>query len=158
MENKSEEEFCVQYHANKSCLEASGRFFTRSITLGPAYSVICLSAESNHEPKRAKGNERTHTHGTSTGVCEHRAHILTVYTVYLRAKIGVIYSTADAYAIGLFIDLQSGSVCMHSGSYFLNPRDFGVLNIFLPFVSYSILSQVCFIHNFCNLTDTANPQ
>jgi hypothetical protein len=50
--------------------------------------------------------------------------MLTVHTVYLRAKIGVIYSTADVYAIGLFIDLRSGSVCMHSGSYFPNPREF----------------------------------
>jgi hypothetical protein len=54
----------------------------------------------------------------------HYGHMLTVYTVYLCAKIGVIYSTADAYAIGLFIDLWSGSVCMQSGSYFLNPREF----------------------------------
>jgi hypothetical protein len=68
----------------------------------------------------------------------------------------MIYITADTYAIGLFIDLQSGSVCMHSGSYFLNPREFCVLNIFLPFVSYNIFLQVCFIHNFCNLNDTAN--
>jgi hypothetical protein len=82
--------------------------------------------------------------------------VLTVYAVYLRAKIGVIYSTVDAYVIGLFIDLQSGSVCMHSGSYFLNPCEFCVLNIFLPFVSYNIFSKGCFIHNFCNLTDTAN--
>jgi hypothetical protein len=93
--------------------------------------------------------------GTSPGVYGHLGHVLTTYTVYLRAKIGMIYSTADAYAIGLFIDLQNGSVCMHSGSYFLNPREFCVLNIFLPFVSYNIFSQVCFIHNFCNLTDTA---
>jgi hypothetical protein len=87
------------------------------------------------------------TRVTSTGVCEHRGHILTVYTIYLRAKIGVIHSTADAYAIGLFIDLRSDSVCMHSGSYFLNPREF-VLNIFLPFVAYNVFSQVCFVHNF----------
>jgi hypothetical protein len=51
-------------------------------------------------------------------------HMLTVYTVYLRAKIGVIYSAADAYEIGPFIDLRSGSVCMHFGSYFPNPREF----------------------------------
>jgi hypothetical protein len=60
----------------------------------------------------------------------HHEHMLTVYTVYLRAKMGVIYSTADAYAISLFIDLRSGSVCLHSGSYFLNPREFCVLNIY----------------------------
>jgi hypothetical protein len=61
------------------------------------------------------------THGTSSSVCEHHGHMLTVYTVYLHARIGVIYSKADAYAIGLFIDLHSGSVCIHSGSYFPNP-------------------------------------
>jgi hypothetical protein len=82
--------------------------------------------------------------------------MLTVYTVYLRANIGVIYSTADAYAIGLFIDLQSGSVCMHSGSYFLNPHKFCILNIFLSFVSFNVFSQVCCIHNFCNLTESVN--
>jgi hypothetical protein len=64
--------------------------------------------------------------------------MLTVYTVYLSAEIGVICSTADVYAIGLFIDLQSGSVCIHSGSYFLNLREFCVFNLFLPFVSYNI--------------------
>jgi hypothetical protein len=62
------------------------------------------------------------TRGTSPGVCEHHGHMLTVYTVYLRAKISVIYSTADVYAIGLFIYLRSDSVCM--GSYFLSPREF----------------------------------
>jgi hypothetical protein len=53
MTKKSEEEFCVQYHAKKSCHEASGKFLTRSITLGTAYSITCPSSESNHEPKGA---------------------------------------------------------------------------------------------------------
>jgi hypothetical protein len=96
------------------------------------------------------------TRGTSPGVYGHHRHMLTVNTIYLRAKIGVVYSTDDTYAIGLFIDLQSVSACMHYGSYFLNPRKFCVLNIFLPFVYYNIFSQVCLIHNFCNLTDTVN--
>jgi hypothetical protein len=88
----------------------------------------------------------------------HHEHMLTVYTVYLRAKIGVIYSTADAYAIGLFIVLQSGIVCMQSGLYFPNPRECCVLNIFLPFIAHSIFPQVFFVDNFCNLTDIANPR
>jgi hypothetical protein len=33
---------------------------------------------------------------------------------------------------------------------------FCVLNICLAFVAFSIFPQVCFVHNFCNLTDTAN--
>jgi hypothetical protein len=65
----------------------------------------------------------------------HHGHMLIVYTVYLRAKIGVIYSTADAYAIGLFIDLRGGSVCMQSGSYFLNPREFLCFQYIPPFYS-----------------------
>jgi hypothetical protein len=54
----------------------------------------------------------------------HDGNMLTVYNVYLRAKISVIYRKANAYAIGLFIDLRSGSVCMQSSSYFPNPREF----------------------------------
>jgi hypothetical protein len=54
MTNQSEEEFWVQYHAKKSCLEASGRFFTRNITLGISYSVVYPSAESNHEPNKRR--------------------------------------------------------------------------------------------------------
>jgi hypothetical protein len=34
--------------------------------------------------------------------------------------------------------------------------NFCVFDIFLPFIAYSIFPQVCFVHNFCNLTDTAN--
>jgi hypothetical protein len=170
MTNKSEKEFCVQYHAHKkSCLEASGRFLHAVSHYAQPYSVICPSAESNHEPKQTADDERTYrstsacdvlysgcTRGTLHGVYGHRGNMLTVYTVYLCKKIGVIYTTADVYAIGLFNDLQSGSVCMHSGSYFLNKREFGFFNIFLPFVSYNIFSQVCFIHNFCYSTATVN--
>jgi hypothetical protein len=89
----------------------------------------------------------------------HHGHMLTVYAVYLRAKIGVVYGAADVYAIGIFIDLRSDSVCMQSRSYFPNPREFFcVKNIFIPFIAHIIFPQVCFVHNFCNLTDTANPR
>jgi hypothetical protein len=49
MAQKSEEEFCMQYHAKKLCQQASGRFFTRSITLGAVESVM-----------RATNDERMH--------------------------------------------------------------------------------------------------
>jgi hypothetical protein len=168
MTKKYKEDYCMQYHTKKLCQEASGRLFTRSITLGAAESVKRPRAESNHEPttsteRRAYVLKHEHARCTTDApVVYHRVfvihhgHMLTVYTVYLRAKIGVIYSMADAYATGLFIDLQSFSVCMQSGLYFPNPREFWVLNIFLSFVAYSIFLQVCFVHNFCNLTDIAN--
>jgi hypothetical protein len=137
MTKNSEEAFCIQYHAKKLCQEASGRLFTHSITLGAAESVIRPRAELNHEPPTS--DERwvyTPKHERLLCITDapvvhhlvfviHHGHMLIVYTVYLRAKIGVIYSTtADAYAIGLFIDFRSGSVCMQSGSYFLNLREF----------------------------------
>jgi hypothetical protein len=64
---------------------------------------------------------------------------------YLRAEISVIYSTADASAIDLFIDLRSASVCMQSGSYFPNPREFSCLEYMPPSYSSQHIYKVLFL-------------
>jgi hypothetical protein len=59
------------------------------------------------------------TRGTSPDFCDTPlTHANSVHCVFAREN------TADAYAIGFFIYFRSDSLCMQSGLYFANWREF----------------------------------